>query len=279
MNKEEEFQVLTELGIAIYETASEQGLASAHCIWAGNFAHKVLKCLRIQHKVVPVGAVIFNEQGWKEAGKTVSEMSPNAWNVSASRFSPNLGGWSGHLVIETPNFFFDPNSAQFVREERNILFPPFLVVPNTELISWRDTPTTPEGFTLTPPTDLWRETQQQLFEMAERQSVGFEASRAFGSYRYFPVCHYDSGTMSVYSFFRDPSNLAYQDARDWHRNWKQLGCGQAMTRIQERRREMNREARQVAQVKEVRPVRRVKAEGASVRVEGAMLDTVLHPPV
>jgi hypothetical protein len=269
MNKEEEFHVLCELGHALYETASELGLTHAHCIWAGNFVHKVLKCLRIPHKVVPVGTVIFNEQGWKEAGIAASEMSNEAWNVSVSRYSGDRGGWSGHLIVETPNFFFDPNSTQFIRPEHDILLPPFIVIPNSELLSWQDTPTAPKG--LTAPTPLWRETVKQMFETTEEQTAGFEAKRAYGSYRYFGVEH-DSGTLTVYSFFRDPSNLAYRDSTDWHRNWNQLGCGRAMTRIQERRRQANLAKRHATEIKEPHSVKAQK-------VRGETLDIMLHPPV
>jgi len=244
MKLEEEEQILNELGIAIYETASVIGLASNHCIWAGNFAHKVLKCLDIPHKVRPVGTIVFNKEGWEQAGNSADKMSAGAWNVTASRFSPDLGGWSGHLVIETDNFFFDPNSSQFVREDRNILLPPFITIDRNELLSPRDTTAYPcEGFSFTTATDLWKKTLRSMFEQTELKSPDFDANRAYGSYRYFPLYHYDSKTLSMYSYFLDTTNLVYRDSPDWHKNWKQLGCGRVMTRIQERRREMNRAER------------------------------------
>lgn len=267
ISKEEEQQVLCDIGHSVYEIASELGLETAHCVWAGNFAHKILKCLGIQHKVTPVGTVVFNEQGWKEAGKKANEMSPNAWNVSASRFSRDLGGWSGHLIVETPNHFFDPNAGQFVREQHNILLPPFIVIPKTELLSWNDTPTAPKGLTAT--TDFWRETAQEMFNQGEHRYEGFDAETAHNSYRYFGVEHEDSGTLSVYTYFRDLTNLGYREGRDWHRNWNQLDCARAMKRIQERRREANLVRKGLTEVKELR----------RTKVTEPILDTVLHPPV
>jgi len=265
ISKEEEFQILCDIGLSLYDTASELGLNEAHCVWAGNYAHKVLKCLGIPHKVVPVGTVVFNQQGWEEAGKTANELSPSAWNGSASRYSADRGGWSGHLVIETPNHFFDPNSGQFVREQHGILFPPFIVIPKTHLLSWNDTPTEPKG--LTAPTRLWRESMRKMFDTT--RDPKFDADKAFDSWCYFGVEHEDSGTLSVYSFFRDPTNLKYREGRDWHRNWNELGCGEATKRIQERRREANLMKKGLTEVKELR----------RTKPTVAVVDNVLHPPV
>lgn len=101
-------------------------LVPSCCILAARIATNALTALGVKNAAIPVGAACYNRVGWQERLLPMGEWSPEAWSVGASsrQIAFTLkqgGGFDGHVVVTTPNFFIDLSVPQFDRPMRNII--------------------------------------------------------------------------------------------------------------------------------------------------------------
>lgn len=167
------------------------------CILAGNYAHRILDKLEVPHRVRPIGATVFNQKGWQMFGTPANQLPDDAWSVHCSSRSEHilLNGWSGHLIIETENFFLDLTAEAFSRPNHEIsIFGP-LLVPKSQIKEL------PSG---TPVHELGRTDDAYIFGLLD----------------------------GVYTFYYEDWNQIYKKARDWSVTWAQLGCGRVIEAIQ-----------------------------------------------
>lgn len=167
------------------------------CILAGNFAHRILNTFEIPHRVRPIGATVFNQKGWELFGVPPHQLPDDAWSVHCSSKSQHvlLSGWSGHLIIETENFFLDLTAEAFSRPNHNIsIFAP-LLVPRKSIMKM------PDG---TPAKQL----------AGRDDAFGFQL---FGG---------------IYTFYYEDFNQVYKKASDWSVTFRQLGCSRVVEAIQ-----------------------------------------------
>lgn len=192
-----EIEIVKEISKGWQEFRQEVPLAINACILAANYTHRVLEMFDIEHKVRPIGATVFNRTGWQTFGTPADKLPPEAWSVHCSSRSPHLleKGWSGHLVVETNNFFIDLSAEQFSRPAHQIqIFSP-LIVPRSEIQEL------PSG---TPVHQLGRTEHAYIFDLGS----------------------------GIYTFYYEDWNRVYEKARDWHRSYRELGLGKVVNAIQ-----------------------------------------------
>lgn len=128
----EEVEILEEVSKQWVLWAKDNNIRQNSCILGCNFAHQLLIRLGVDHEVLPVGTTVFNRRGWELFGVPANRLPDDAWQVHCSTRS--LGpGFSGHVVIQTKNYFFDPTAVQFSRPEHNIFVGKTLIVPLSEM--------------------------------------------------------------------------------------------------------------------------------------------------
>ncbi len=169
------------------------------CILGANYAHRVLDMFEIDHKVRPIGATVFNKRGWELFAERIpaNQLPPEAWSVHCSSRSEHrmVNGWSGHVVIETEEFFIDLTAEQFSRPQHEIqIFAP-LIVPRKNIREL------PSG---TAVHDLGRTEDAYIFDLGS----------------------------GIYTFYYEDWNTIYQKAPDWHRSYRELGLGKVVNAIQ-----------------------------------------------
>lgn len=192
-----EQEVLEHISRGWQDFRSQVPLSPNACILAANYVHRVLEMFDIDHKVRPIGATVFNRKGWELFGTPANELPPEAWSVHCSSRSEQLltSGWSGHLVVETKDFFVDLSAEQFSRPDHQIqIFSP-LIVPMSRISEL------PSG---TPVHQLGRTEHAYIFDLGS----------------------------GIYTFYYEDWNKIYQKARDWHRSYRELGLGQVVQAIQ-----------------------------------------------
>lgn len=192
-----EQQILEELSRSWIQSRSKLTSTINACILAGNYAHRILDRLGVPHRVRPIGVTVFNQKGWELFGVPAEELPDDAWSVHCSSRSAHIleNGWSGHLVIETENFFLDLTAEAFARPSNNInIFGP-LLVPRSQIAEL------PNG---TPVHQLGRTEHAYIFDLLG----GF------------------------YTFYYEDWNRVYEKAPDWRVSWAELGCAEAVRGIQ-----------------------------------------------
>lgn len=183
-----ELKILEEVSKQWVLWGKNNNIRENSCILGNNFAHQILMRLDIDHEVLPVGTTVFNRRGWELFGIPVSRLPDDAWQVNCSSYSEGFG-FSGHIVIQTKNYFFDLTASQFSRPEHNIFVGKTLIVPLSEMKVHRRDPK-PHPIHL-------------LYKTTE--------------FRTFPI---GSG---LYSYFLEKWNTVYRRAPDWKISPNELG--------------------------------------------------------
>lgn len=184
----EELKVLEEVSKQWVSWAKNNSIRRNSCILGCNFAHQMLIRLDVDHEVLPVGTTVFNRRGWELFGIPANRLPDDAWQVNCS--SHSLGpGFSGHVIIQTKNYFFDPTAVQFSRPQHDILIEETLIVPLSEM------------------------------EVHQRGSAPHAIHLLYRTdeFRTFPI---GSG---LYSYFLEKWNTVYRRAPDWKISPKELG--------------------------------------------------------
>jgi hypothetical protein len=192
-----EQQILEHLAESWVKSRSELTSIPNACILAGNFTHRILEQLEVPHQVRAIGATIFNQKGWELFGTPNDELPDDAWSVHCSSRSAHImeNGWSGHLIVETENFFIDLTAEAFARPAHHInIFGP-LIVPSSQIKEL------PHG---TPVHQLGRTEHAYSFDL-----LG-----------------------GIYTFYYEDWNRVYEKAPDWRVSWGELGCGRVVEAIQ-----------------------------------------------
>ena len=192
-------EVLDHINRGWQDFRKEVPLTPNACILAANYAHRVLEMFDINHRVRPIGATVFNQRGWELFAERIpaNQLPPEAWSVHCSSRSENrmVNGWSGHVVIETDEFFVDLSAEQFSRPQHEIqIFSP-LIVPRSSIREL------PSG---TPVHELGRTEHAYIFDLGS----------------------------GIYTFYYEDWNRVYEKARDWHRSYRELGLGKVVNAIQ-----------------------------------------------
>ncbi len=185
---EEELKVLQEVSKQWVLWTKDNKIRKNSCILGSNFAHQLLIRFGVDHEVLPIGTTVFNKRGWELFGIPAHRLPDDAWQVNCSSYS--LGaGFSGHVVVQTKNFFLDLTADQFSRPEHNILINGTLIVPLSEM------------------------------EVHQRGSEPHPIHLLYrtNEFRTFPI---GSG---LYSYFLEKWNTVYRKAPDWKISPKELG--------------------------------------------------------
>ncbi len=110
------------------------------CILAGRLGKSVIDLCGLNVKVVPVGVVVYNQSGWDNQFTHSADLPDSAWNVACTGRIKNLdvavtstGGWDGHLLLETDNYFLDLTANAFSRPEHGINIPGPLLVHKDQI--------------------------------------------------------------------------------------------------------------------------------------------------
>lgn len=189
MLKQQELQILQNIDKHWVAYCKEEGIQENACILGSNFAHQVLKRLNVRHRVVPIGAVVFNKSGWENFGVPSNHLPDEAWSVACTSQSTDRGGYSGHLVVFTDNYFYDPTAIQYSRPQHNILLGGSLIVPLEEMcVHTRDSQQHP---------------MHLLFHTEE-------------------FCTFPIGS-TLYSYFLEEWNTIYRKSADWNVSARELG--------------------------------------------------------
>jgi hypothetical protein len=195
--KKPQIEVLEEIKSGWARYRAEVPMAINACILAANYTHRVLDAFEIKHQVRPIGATIFNRKGWELFPTPANELPPEAWSVHCSSRSEHvlMSGWSGHLVVETAEYFIDLSANQFSRPGHQITILGPLIVPRSSIKEL------PSG---TPIHDIARADQAFIFDLGS----------------------------GVYTFYYEDWNLVYKKARDWSRSFREMGLGEVVQAIQ-----------------------------------------------
>lgn len=117
------------------------------CVLAARLATKALDRVGIPNLHRHVDATCFNDELLYHltAGTTPEDVPMSAWSIAVwsdheERFPTHpSNGFSGHLIVETENYFIDLSSRQFDRSEHNITTGGPLVMPLSKLTEVRQT--------------------------------------------------------------------------------------------------------------------------------------------
>lgn len=197
MEIEIERQILKKVASAWQDYATTHKLASNTCVLASNFASKVLSLLDIDNSVKTIGATVFNRRGWELYGIPTKSLPDDAWSVHCSSRCTGPG-FSGHVVVETTNFFLDLTSSSFERLERNLLVGRNLIVPQADI----------------------------TVHSADEEEMQTHRFFNVRDYCTFPLIN--GGT---YSFFYESWNTSYQKSVDWEATADELGVGDVFEQI------------------------------------------------
>lgn len=201
INKEQEHQILKNLANEWNKYSSENNIIVNSCILASNFASKTLVCVGVPHQVRVIGATVFNQRGFETFGTQPEELPEDAWSVhvsSLSRNDPRKPAFSGHVVIETENFFVDLTAEAFSRPQHQMAINDPLVVPKGKI---------------------------SIFSRGVHQSAMFDVFKSVDEFRLF---NFDG---VWYSYYYEDWNTIYTKSPDWRCSYSELGVRDVAGRI------------------------------------------------
>jgi len=108
-------------------------LTPDQCVLATRFSSILLTHAGIEHEVIPVAVVVFNQKGWEfvKAKKSFTK-DGDEWSVRLSVKNPvpplKPTHICGHVAVVTNNYYFDPTSEQLSRPQRQMELPNSLLV-------------------------------------------------------------------------------------------------------------------------------------------------------